>query len=291
MITSAPDATTPALQNDKASGGQSLAAVKVITSAPDATTPALQNDKTAPDKVAILSSAQTPVNAQPRNAEPTMPAVLPVPPTLLPKATVESETPSFSITRQQVSAQDLVKKKVDQAQQALEINDIQKAESLLEEALLVLPGHKQARLRLAALWFGRQAHQDALNLLSQGLHIDPQDSELRLMQARIYIKQGRSGHAYQVLSVLDQIKEIEYQSALASIGQQTGQFAGAVSSYLILLELEPDNGRWWLGLGAAYDSNSEFTLASQAYQSALLRGGLSPGSITFVKTRMQVLGK
>ena len=94
--------------------------------------------------------------------------------------------PSLTISRRKMSPQELAKQKFTQAEQAVLSDNINQAEQLLEEILLLEPNHKAARKQLAALWFGRQSYQAALNLLSQGIALSPQDSEYHLMQARIY---------------------------------------------------------------------------------------------------------
>jgi len=55
--------------------------------------------------------------------------------------------------------------------------------------------------------------------------------------------------------------------------------------------MQPDMGRWQLGLAVLYDKNSQFTLASEAYRSALTKNDLSISSEKFVKQRIQAIGQ
>lgn len=198
---------------------------------------------------------------------------------------------TLTISRKQLTPEQLASKKIAQAEQAIANKDIKKAEQLFEDVLLVVPSHKSARKQLAALWFGKQSYQDALNLLSRGLALDSQDQEFRLMKARIYLSQGQGQSALDTLKVLDNLRLIEYQSLLASTAQQLGEFPPAEKAYNILTELAPNVGRWWLGLAIAQDSQSQFSKAKINYQIALKQQDLSSETAQFAQNRILELGE
>jgi len=202
-----------------------------------------------------------------------------------------NQAPKLTISRKQLSAEELVQQKITQAEQAISDNHIDKAERLFEDVLLIIPQHKSARKQLAALWFGRQANQAALNLLSQGIALAPQDSEYRLMKARIYLNQGQVKLAVDTLVSLSTIKNVEYQTLLANSAQQSAQFSTASFAYKQLTNMEPNVGRWWLGLAVAYDSNSQFSQAANAYQQAVKQSNLSESAVQFAQRRLQELGE
>jgi MSHA biogenesis protein MshN len=166
-----------------------------------------------------------------------------------------------------------------------------KAEKLLEDVVIITPNDSQSRKKLAALWFGRQAYQDAVNLLSQGIALNSKDSSLREMKARIYLKQGQVNAALSTLKPLAKLKDEQYQIMLANTAQQAQQHDTAVAAYQQLISMKPDVGRWYLGLAVLYDKNSQFTLASNAYKQALTKSDLSISSETFAKQRIQVIGQ
>ena len=197
----------------------------------------------------------------------------------------------MAVTRREIRPEDLAAQKMSQAKEAIELNKLEKAERLFEDILLLKPRDKDARKQLAALWFGRQDYQAALNLLSQGIVIDGLDSEFRLMKARIYLSLGEPQQAYQNLKGLAQTKDIEYQLALANTAQQIENFSAAINAYKVLLVMQPDVGRWWLGLAVAFDRNSEFEHAIPAYRTALEKGDLSASAVEFSKQRLQELGE
>lgn len=198
------------------------------------------------------------------------------------------------ISRTQLTPEMLAKQKMNRAKEAVANNDITKAEQLFEDVLLVLPSQKDARKQLAALWFGRQSYQAAVNLLSQGINLDPMDLELRILKAQIYIQQGQNFSAFKILQSHPNVKAItdsKYQSMLATQAQASQQFSFSISAYQRLTELEANVGRWWLGLAIAYDSNSQFKQASQTYTLALKTNDLSDSARQFITQRLQELGE
>lgn len=197
----------------------------------------------------------------------------------------------ITVSRRQLTPSELVEQTLIKAEKAIANNDIAKAEQLFEEILIIDPNQKQARKKLAALWFGRQSYQQAVNLLSQGIAIDQLDSEMRLMKAQIQVKQGQPEAAFNTLKPLNSLEQEEYQVMLANLAQQVEQFPSAIMAYQVLIKMQPYSGRWYLGLAIVYDKNSQFPLAVNAYTLALSKADLSASSAKFAKQRMQVLGE
>lgn len=207
------------------------------------------------------------------------------------KTAEKKAKPVMKVERKQLSPKELAAKKMARAERAITENDTQLAEKLFEEVLILVPNHQIARKQLAALWYGRQAYRPALNLLQQGLAIDRDNSDFRLMKARIYLTQGQVAPAFDVLSVLKNTQNIEYQSLLANAAQQLQNFSAAENAYQQLVSLEPQNGRWWLGLAVAQDSNSNFAQAMESYAAAIQQGGISQSASDFAKQRIAELGE
>ena len=207
------------------------------------------------------------------------------------KPKIKVKANKMSVSRRQLSADELAQKKLTLAEKALASKEIAKAEKLLEDVIIIKPSDSQTRKKLAALWFGRQAYQDAVNLLSQGIALNNKDSSLREMKARIHLKQGQVTAALNTLKPLAQLKDEDYQIMLANTAQQAQQNNVAVDAYKMLITMQPTKGRWQLGLAVLYDKNSQFDLASVAYKQALTKNDLSISSEEFVKERIQVIGQ
>lgn len=199
--------------------------------------------------------------------------------------------PTLTISRSQLSPKMLSEKKITEAERAMEVNDLAKAESLFEEVLLLIPEHETARKQLAALWYGKKAYQDAINLLSQGIAIAPQSEEMRLMSARIYFEQGRARQALNLLNPINNSQRVDLQVLIANIASEINEYKSAANAYRKLLILEPNVGRWWLGLAVSLDSQGQFKLASNAYDEAITKGNLSSNALQFARQRVAELGE
>ena len=77
---------------------------------------------------------------------------------------------------------------------------------------------------------------------------------------------------------------------MVNISQQIAEYAAAIKAYKILLEIQPQNSRWHLGLATIYDKTSRFSLAVNEYNLAIEHGGLSQDSNDFAKQRIKALG-
>ncbi|MFT5635945.1 MAG: MSHA biogenesis protein MshN [Cognaticolwellia sp.] len=198
---------------------------------------------------------------------------------------------SLTISRTQLSPQALAANKITEAEQAMERNDIAKAESLFEEVLLVMPEHETARKQLAALWYGKRYYQDAVNLLSQGIALAPKAEEMRLMSARIYYEQGQAREAYKILSPVNNSNSSEVHILLANVSAELNEHNSAIIAYKRLITLEPDVGRWWLGVAVSLDSLGMFVPARDAYKQSIARNNLSTSAMQFARQRLIELGE
>ena len=257
--------------------------------------------------------AQSPLLSQPTQAsieqEPVKQEPQPAPLNTKPLTTNPSNSkPSLTIARKQLTSAQLAAQKVNQAERAMAEKEGQKAEQLLQDALLIAPENKNARKQLAAIWFARGANQAAMNLLNQGISLSPNEPDFRLMKAKILLKnyqqsQSQSvaqlsaqaspqlAQAFETLVALANVPQVEYQSMLATVAQQYQQLSAAVSAYQQLVLLQPNQAKWYLGLAIAFDQSSQFNDALNAYQQALAIGGLSLQTQQFAQQRMTELGE
>lgn len=205
--------------------------------------------------------------------------------------TKKANANKMTISRRQLSGDELAEQKLTLAEKALAAKQVSKAEKLLEEVVILKPSDSQTRKKLAALWYGRKAYQDALNILSQGISLDRKDSSLRELKARIHLHQKQYMAALNTLKPLSQLKNEPYQVLLANTAQQAKHNEIAVNAYQVLISMQPEAGRWYLGLAVLYDKNSQFSLASAAYKKALTKSDLSVSSESFIKQRIEIIGQ
>jgi MSHA biogenesis protein MshN len=198
--------------------------------------------------------------------------------------------PSLNISRKKLSPKDLASKKMAQAEQAMLNQNIKEAEQYFEEILLIFPEHQAARKQLAALLYGRQEIQQAVNILAQGVQLTPENPEFRLMQARIYLDKGYQQEALATLKPLSTTLNVEYQSLLATVAQSLKSYDVAKVAYTQLIKIQGNQGRWHLGLAISHDSLGEYQEAYSAYNNAINAYGLSESALSFAKQRKLELG-
>jgi len=206
-------------------------------------------------------------------------------------STDSQNSASLSISRKKLSSTELAAKKMTQAEQAMLNNNVELAEQYFEEILLISPKHASARKQLAALLYGRQSIQEAINILSQGIQLTPDNSELRLMLARVYSEKGFNQQALNTLTPLADTPDVAYQSAIATSAQSLSAHQAAINAFSQLVTLEQGQSRWYLGLAVAYDRLGQYSQAVDAYQQAIFIGNLSESALTFAKQRTLELGE
>ncbi len=81
----------------------------------------------------------------------------------------------------------------------------------------------------------------------------------------------------------------DYLAMRAALAQKQKQNQIALESYQQLTQREPDNARWWLGLGIQQERALDFSAAIVAYQQALGKVGISNQSQAFIRDRLNIL--
>ena len=153
------------------------------------------------------------------------------------------------------------------------------------------PAQSGAREQLAGLLYGEGRLSEASQLLEEGLRFDPEQADFRLLLARLAISGGDqlkalgwlTGHRPDLASNLD------YYATWAGLSQELGQHAEAADLYVKLLRQQPDQGRWWLGLGVAEDGQGHSQRALDAYRNAQLHGNLGEASTSWLEQRIAQL--
>ena len=134
---------------------------------------------------------------------------------------------------------------------------------------------------------------DAKNVLSIGIEQSPTDSSMRLMLSRIFYRLGELDQAFTVLaehpySALANDELVSFRAALA---EKTGNYVIAQEDYLLLVQRNPNDAKWWLGLGVSQDKQKLSEQAISSYQQAQSLNQLPQQVDTFVAQRIQLLAR
>ncbi|TAA45199.1 tetratricopeptide repeat protein [Corallincola spongiicola] len=199
----------------------------------------------------------------------------------------------MAIKEVRLSQSELAAAKFRKAEERIEAGDISGAQDLLRQVLAIKPDQAKARARLASLYYGQKNSGEAAKILSEGLKIQPGNVEFRLMLARIFQqgKNERQALAYLNQGPLPAAEDVDFHALRGALAQQLKQYADAVSSYRLLAQYQPEQGRWWLGWGIAADGLNDTQTALAAFQQALKSRNLSASAVGYAKKRIQQLGE
>ncbi|MGE6225830.1 tetratricopeptide repeat protein, partial [Aeromonas media] len=134
---------------------------------------------------------------------------------------------------------------------AMAKGEMREAQDNYYQVLVHDPHNQGAREQLAGLLYGEGRLTEASQVLEEGLRLDPAQADLRLLLARVAISGGDRQKALDWLTGYqpDLAANLDYYATWAGLAQELGQPAQASELYVKLLRQQPDQGRWWLGLG------------------------------------------
>lgn len=174
---------------------------------------------------------------------------------------------------------------------ALAKGDMRGAQDNYYQVLAHDPHNQGAREQLAALLYGEGRLNEANQVLEEGLRLEPQQADFRLLLARVAISAGDRQKALDWLAGYqpELAANLDYYATWAGLTQELGQNAKAADLYVRLLRQQPDQGRWWLGLGVAEDGQGHRQQALDAYRNAQLHGNLGEASSQWLDERIAQL--
>lgn len=133
------------------------------------------------------------------------------------------------------------------------------------------PHYELARKALAALYLNKKNHETALELISEGLDLNPASRDLILMNAQALIESKKNRQAISFLLEHQKIikKDSEYYTLLAEAYSNVGKWNESSEIYRMLSQKNPDNGYYWFLLGESYLKQNKNDLSKRAFQQAL----------------------
>lgn len=198
----------------------------------------------------------------------------------------------MAIREVKLSPSQLAQKQLVLAADAEKQGQLVKAMDYYAKALKLDPSLHESRKQLAALHYGQGELAQAAEVLAQGRLLYPQEFEFALLLARVQHAMGETDSALASLAQIPDSHSLARQKWLAQtdLAQKQGQYPLVEQAYRKLLQQEPQQGKWWMGLAYALDSQQQFGPASQAYRTALSYSGLSTQATAFIEQRLQQLG-
>jgi MSHA biogenesis protein MshN len=153
--------------------------------------------------------------------------------------------------------------------------------------------HTPARELLAGLMLQQGHWHEAQELLEQGIGAVPAHYPFAQLLARVHVEHDADHKALAVMegSRRAGAENPEYVAFLAALYQRAGKHAEAVKTYSEAVALNPQEGRWWLGMGISLEAVQDRDAAGAAYQRAINSGVLDDRLLQYARQRLAVLKK
>lgn len=140
------------------------------------------------------------------------------------------------------------------------------------------PEHVKAREVLGSLLMQQLRWQDAEQVLTTGIELNPKHFNFNHLLARLKVEQGDNNLAIGILeeSLLQGNSNADSSALLALLYQRQGRHADASQYYKLALNTQPNHGKWWLGLAISLEAQQAFGSAAKAYEFAATSKQLEP---------------
>ncbi|PWY55359.1 hypothetical protein DGG96_12060 [Legionella qingyii] len=180
---------------------------------------------------------------------------------------------------------------LNKALEAIDKGFDQEAITLLREILTRVPNASDVRENLASLYltYGDFAH--AAEIVNEGLRYTPADTALITIKARLFLDQGKAMEAINLLSKYrpSMTSYPDFYGTLAAALQSEGRILESGSIYRSLIQIDPNDGRYWLGYAIALEHNNKMNQAIEAYLRASQNPESEPTVRDYAENRLKVL--
>ena len=271
----------PAVQEQKLKTNESIAVkadeLPKVELQPEPLSVSQSESKLAATKVAETLPAQPQTETVKQHSQPVV------------KAPVEPKKKSvLEIKEVKLTPTELARKFAKQGRDAELSGDLESAREHYAKAIKLDASMHSIRSKLAALYYGERNNNAAVQLLNEGIQRYPQQTEFRLLLAKIQLKENQPQQALATLDLIADGDNLAPEKWIqqGTIAQQQKQYAQAVSAFKKLTVYEPSTARWWLGLGYNLDASGEYLPAAEAYHKALRLPSLSNASREYIVSRL-----
>lgn len=180
---------------------------------------------------------------------------------------------------------------LNKALKAIDEGFDEKAVEILEAILIKIPNAVDARENLAAIYLSSGDYARTAKIVNEGLKLSANDITLITIKARLLLDQGKAGQAIKLLSgyrpALDAYPD--FYGTLAAALHSEGRVMEAGSIYRALIQVDPDNGQYWLGYGISLEHHHQSNQAIQAYNKAIQNPDSDPSVRRHAELRLKTL--
>lgn len=166
-----------------------------------------------------------------------------------------------------------------------------KGEVILKKLVTEFPQFHEARETLVQLYIDQSNYIKAHTILNEGLKQSESYIPFIELSAQLMIEQNKQKDALELLNKYTPSFEQypNYHSLKAALYQQNGDYKLSAKVYEKLLQIKPDNGVWWMGLGISLENLGKKNQAHDAYAKATRTDNLTPELKSYIENRMTYL--
>lgn len=168
---------------------------------------------------------------------------------------------------------------------------ISTAISRYEAALQLDPSHIVARQTLVRVLLESKRSIEAERVLQEGLQLDLKQSSLAMLLARIQVAGNELTQALDTMqrSLPYAQQQPDYQAFIAALLQRQHRHMEAIVYFQNAVQLSPQSGVWWMGLGISLRAEQRNADAKEAFNRALETHKLSTELQSFVTQQLKEL--
>jgi len=149
--------------------------------------------------------------------------------------------------------------------------------------------HSASRQLLVKLLLEAKQPEEAIQVLRDGLLVQPAHTGWAMTLARLQVDRGDLAGAWQTLDHASPAagNNADFQGFAAHVLQRLGRQKDAAERYQAATRLSPGEGRWWLGLGLAFEAEGRSTESREAFLRAKQCGNLSAELSAMVEQKLR----
>lgn len=180
---------------------------------------------------------------------------------------------------------------LNKALKAIDEGFDERAVEILEAILIKIPNAVDVRENLASLYLSFDDYASTTRVVTEGLKYSPADAALITIKARLLLDQGKAEAAIKLLSGFrPSLRSYpDFYGTLAAALQSEGRVMEAGSLYKALIQVDPDNGQYWLGYGISLERNHKSNQAIEAYSKAIQNPESDPSVRNYAEIRLKTL--
>lgn len=161
----------------------------------------------------------------------------------------------------------------------------------LERAVEIDPRNESARQTYVSLLLENKRPDDAIRQLRLSLGVDPRQPALAMVLARLQLERGGPALATLMKTLPHAANNADYLAFLAGVLQREQRHADAARYYRDALQVAPNNGVWWMGLGISLQADQHLPEAREAYARARASAGMTAELLAFIDRKLEQLAR